>query len=191
MKKTPNLFDLYKLIKENEVSAYTIYVDMDGVIADFDQRFIDLTKSKENPSGMTPNEYKDKYGMNQFWDFIDEENKVKFWAGIPKMDGAEKLINYVSKYDYEILTAPSIKKQSRIGKMVWLRKIHPNLFPDTPKVNFKPAKEKHTVKPTLTKTDILIDDKQSTIDNWNAAGGTGILFTSAGNTIKQLKDLGL
>ena len=184
MKKTPNLFDLYKLIKENEVSAYTIYVDMDGVIADFDQRFFDLAE-------MTPNEYKDKYGMNQFWDFIDEENKVKFWAGIPKMDGAEKLINYVSKYDYEILTAPSIKKQSRIGKMVWLRKIHPNLFPDTPKVNFKPAKEKHTVKPTLTKTDILIDDKQSTIDNWNAAGGTGILFTSAGNTIKQLKDLGL
>jgi 5'(3')-deoxyribonucleotidase len=191
MKTVPNLFDLYKLIKENEVSAYTIYVDMDGVIADFDQRFIDLTKSKENPSGMTPNEYKDKYGMNQFWDFIDEENKVKFWAGIPKMDGAEKLINYVSKYDYEILTAPSIKKQSRIGKMVWLRKIHPNLFPDTPKVNFKSAKEKHKVKSTLTKTDILIDDKQSTIDNWDAAGGTGILYTSADKTIEKLEKLGL
>ena len=38
MKKTPNLFDLYKLIKENEVSAYTIYVDMDGVIAEFNKK---------------------------------------------------------------------------------------------------------------------------------------------------------
>ena len=101
-----NLFDLYKLIKENDISAYTIYLDMDGVIADFDQRFLDL-------SGMTPDKYKDKYGMNQFWDFIDEENKIRFWAGIPVMSGAKKLIDYVSQYDYEILTAPSIKKQSR------------------------------------------------------------------------------
>ena len=129
-----NLFDLYKLIKENDISAYTIYLDMDGVIADFDQRFLDL-------SGMTPDKYKDKYGMNQFWDFIDEENKIRFWAGIPVMSGAKKLIDYVSQYDYEILTAHSIKKQSRLGKMIWLRKIHPDLFPNTPKVNFKPAFE--------------------------------------------------
>ena len=179
-----NLFDLYKLIKENEVSAYTIYLDMDGVIADFDQRFLDL-------SGMTPDKYKDKYGMNQFWDFIDEENKIRFWAGIPVMSGAKKLIDYVSQYDYEILTAPSIKKQSRLGKMIWLRKIHPDLFPNTPKVNFKPAKEKHQVKTTLTKTDILIDDKASTVDTWNSSGGTGILYTSADNAIQQLKNLGL
>ena len=66
-----NLFELYKLIKENEVSAYTIYLDMDGVIADFDQRFKDV-------SGMTPNEYKDEYGMKKFWNLIDKENKVKF-----------------------------------------------------------------------------------------------------------------
>ena len=179
-----NLFDLYKLIKENNISAYTIYLDMDGVIADFDQRFLDL-------SGMTPDEYKDKYGMNQFWDFIDEENKIRFWAGIPVMSGAKKLIDYVSQYDYEILTAPSIKKQSRLGKMIWLRKIHPDLFPNTPKVNFKPAKEKHQVKTTLTKTDILIDDKASTVDTWNSSGGTGILYTSADNAIQQLKNLGL
>ena len=179
-----NLFDLYKLIKENEVSAYTIYLDMDGVIADFDQRFIDV-------SGMTPDEYRDKYGLKEFWNLIDEKNKIKFWVGIPVMPGAKKLVNYVSQYDYEILTAPSVRKQSRIGKMVWLRKVHPDLFPNTPKVNFKPAKEKHQVKPSLTKSDILIDDKASTINTWNATGGTGILYTSADDTIKQLKDLGL
>ena len=107
------------------------------------------------------------------------------------MPGAKKLVNYVSQYDYEILTAPSVRKQSRIGKMVWLRKVHSDLFPNTPKVNFKPAKEKHQVKPTLTKSDILIDDKASTINTWNATGGTGIIYTSADHTIKQLKDLGL
>ena len=49
-----NLFDLYKLIKENEVSAYTIYLDMDGVIANFDQRFRDI-------AGMEPKEFEEKY----------------------------------------------------------------------------------------------------------------------------------
>mgnify|MGYP005992749849 CR=1 FL=1 len=180
----PDLFNLYKLIKENKISAYTIYLDMDGVIADFDQRFKDI-------SGMTPSEYKDKYGMKKFWDLIDKENKVKFWVGIPLMPEAEKLINYVSQYDYEILTAPSVRKQSKIGKLIWLRKIHSDLFPNKPKINFKPAKEKHQIKLNLTKSDILIDDKATTIDNWNNSGGTGILYTSTKNTIKQLKQIGL
>ena len=179
-----NLFDLYKLIKENDVSAYTIYLDMDGVIADFDQRFMDV-------SGMTPNEYKDKFGMKKFWDLIDEENKVKFWTGIPLMPGAKELVDYISQYDYEILTAPSVRKQSKLGKIVWLRKIHADLFPNTPKVNFKPAKEKHQIKSTLTKSDILIDDKASTINNWNNAGGTGILHTTSTNTIQQLKKINI
>jgi len=179
-----NLFDLYRLIKENNVSAYTIYLDMDGVIADFDQRFMDV-------SGMTPNEYKDKHGLKKFWNLIDKENKVKFWVGIPLMPGAKELVDYISQYDYEILTAPSVRKQSKIGKTVWLRKIHPDLFPNTPKINFKPAKEKHQVKQSLTKSDILIDDKVSTIDTWNLSGGTGILHTSTPNTINQLKKLKL
>ena len=66
-----------------------------------------------------------------------------------------------------------------------------NLFPNTPKINFKPAKEKHQIKTNLTKTDILIDDKVSTIDTWNSSGGTGILYTSANNAIQQLKKLKL
>ena len=88
-----NLFDLYKLIKENEVSAYTIYLDMDGVIADFDQRFIDV-------SGMTPDEYRDKYGLKEFWNLIDEKNvfphNVKQY---PLLDNLS-YINDTSQYSY-------------------------------------------------------------------------------------------
>ena len=39
--------------------------------------------------------------------------------------------------------------------------------------------------------DILIDDKGSTIDNWNAAGGTGIFYQNADQVINDLKKLGL
>ena len=38
---------------------------------------------------------------------------------------------------------------------------------------------------------ILIDDRQINIDQWEAAGGIGILHTSTDNTISQLKELGL
>ena len=47
------------------------------------------------------------------------------------------------------------------------------------------------IKPSLTSFDILIDDRASIIDNWNTAGGNGILHTSAPQTISKLKKLGL
>jgi len=165
-----------------EIGTYKIYVDMDGVVADFDQRF-------RNLSGMAPKEFEKKHGKNAFWDFIDEEHKLKFWVGIPPMSDAQTLIDFVSKHDYEMLTAPSIKKQSKMGKALWIRN-HTNkgLFPSKPIVNYRPAKRKHEF---ATRTAILIDDKPSTIDSWNAKGGIGILHTSAASTIAQLKKLGL
>ena len=166
-----------------KVMDYKVYVDMDGVVADFDQRFLDL-------SGMMPREFEAKYGKNAFWDFIDEgDNKLKFWVGIPQMSDAQQLIDFVSKYDYEMLTAPSLKKQSLMGKGLWMiNQTKKGLFPSKPKVNYKSAKNK---KDFAAPNNILIDDKPSTIDSWNAAGGIGILHTSAANTISQLKKLGL
>ena len=164
---------------------WKIYLDMDGVLADFDQRFKDL-------SGMLPREFEDKYGKNAFWDFIDEgNNKIKFWVGIPVMDGAKQLVDFAKNYDYELLTAPSNKKQSLIGKSVWVKKHIGDIFPTKPKVNFKKAKNKHLIKPELTKYDILVDDRASTIDNWNNAGGTGILYKNINQTLSDLKKLGL
>jgi hypothetical protein len=170
-------------LEENKVMDYKIYVDMDGVVADFDQRFKDL-------SGIGPREFEEKYGKDAFWDFIDEgENKLKFWVGIPQMSDAKQLIDFVSKYDYEMLTAPSIKKQSSMGKGLWMINQTKNgLFPSKPKVNYKSAKNK---KDFAAPNHILIDDREDTINSWNAAGGIGILHTSASNTISQLKKLGL
>jgi hypothetical protein len=170
-------------LEENKVMDYKIYVDMDGVVADFDQRFKDL-------SGIGPREFEEKYGKDAFWDFIDEgENKLKFWVGIPQMSDAKQLIDFVSNYDYEMLTAPSIKKQSLMGKGLWMINQTKNgLFPSKPKVNYKSAKNK---KDFAAPNHILIDDREDTINSWNASGGIGILHTSASNTISQLKKLGL
>ena len=167
-----------------EESKYKVYLDMDGVLADFDQRFRDL-------SGMAPKDFENKYGRKAFWDLIDEENKVKFWVGIPTMPGAADLVSAVKDYDYELLTSPSAKKQSYLGKILWVKNHTGDVFPSKPRINFKKAKEKHLVKPQLAKTDILIDDREDTIGRWNAAGGTGIVYKNISQVLNDLGKLGL
>jgi hypothetical protein len=164
--------------------GYKIYVDMDGVIADFDLRFKQVT-------GLTPDEFESKHGLEKFWEVIDIDNKVKFWVGIPLMNGAKDLIDYVKNYDYELLTAPSRQKSSMLGKRLWVKKNVGSLFPSTPKINFRQAENKSKIKKQLTNKDILIDDKKSTIDSWDSKGGTGILYVSAEQAISRLKELGL
>jgi hypothetical protein len=161
---------------EEQESEYKVYLDMDGVLADFDKRFKDI-------SGMEPKAFEDKYGTKAFWDLIDEENKISFWVGIPTMPGAADLVDAVKDYNYELLTSPSAKKQSYLGKILWVRN-HNSLFGGKPRINFKKAKEKHLVKPQLAKTDILIDDREDTIGRWNAAGGTGIVYQKYKPSIK-------
>ena len=188
-KKTKDPFGLNAYARElaqlnEQKENFYIYLDMDGVVANFDKRFKDL-------SGLLPDQFIEKNGKNAFWELIDEKHKVAFWRGIEIMPGAEKLVNFVSQYPYEMLTAPSTKKQSVIGKSLWIRDKVGTLYPSQPKVTYRSAKEKHNVKPELTKFDILIDDKKSTIDRWDAKGGTAIFYQNADQVINDLKKLGL
>ena len=186
-KKDPFGLNAYAMelgrLREEE-SEYKVYLDMDGVLADFDQRFKDL-------SGMEPKEFENKYGKKAFWNLIDEDNKISFWVGIKPMEGATKLVNAVKDYNYELLTSPSAKKQSYLGKILWVRNHTGSVFPSKPRINFKRAKEKHEIKSNLSQKDILIDDREDTIGRWNAAGGTGIVYKSIGQVLSDLKKLGL
>ena len=176
--------ELATLREDETIEEPNIYLDMDGVVANFDKRFEDL-------SGMLPQAYVDKHGLNAFWDLIDEKHKVAFWRGIELMPGAVELVKFVSQYPYQMLTAPSVKKQSVIGKGLWVKDKVGTLYPSKPKVFYRKAKEKHMVKPELTKNDILIDDRADTIGRWDGAGGTAILYQSANQVINDLKKLGL
>ena len=154
--------------------------------AELDKREDIIMKMKKNKRSLV-----NKYGKEKFWNLIDEKYKVSFWRGIEPMNDAKRLIEFVSKHDYEMLTAPSRKDQSIIGKSLWIKDKIGKIFPSKPKVNYRQAKQKHLIKPQLTEYDILIDDREDTIGRWNEAGGTGILHTSANDTITQLKKLKL
>ena len=92
-------YSLKELMVEDIAKAYDIFVDMDGVLTNFEGRF-------EQFAGVTPDEYiaqksiqvgKDK-AYEQFWDLVDEQVGVRFWAGMPWMPEGEELYKYIKKY---------------------------------------------------------------------------------------------
>ena len=164
-----------KIIEQIEPSKYTLYCDMDGVLCDFEKRFKDLT-------GLSPDAFRDKNGLNKFWETVDKDG-VRFWVGIPWMPDGKKLYEYIKPNLYALLSAPSSDNSSRLGKRLWVR----NNIPGT-KLILAAAKNKQDYS---KEGAILIDDRADTIREWNAGGGIGILHTSTANTIQQLKKLGL
>ena len=91
--------------------------------------------------------------------------------------------NYIKEYNPTLLSSPSRSSTSRLGKRLWVK----NNLPDT-KLILAQAKDKQNYAQS---NRILIDDRPSNIDQWRSQGGIGILHTSASDTIKQLKELGL
>jgi proteasome assembly chaperone (PAC2) family protein len=161
-------------LEENEkVMDYKIYCDMDGVLVDFESGYEKLTGIDLR------GEFKKG---EDFWDPISKAG-VGFWAGLKWMPDGQKLWSYLKPYKPDLLSAPSREDSSRIGKHVWVK----HKLPGT-KLILRYAKQKQEL---ATPESILIDDRQVNIDQWEAAGGIGILHTSADNTIKQLKQLGL
>jgi len=173
------LSKIYKEMLEAQKPQYRIYCDMDGVIADFDTRFKTL-----NPEHISPGEYETKYGKEKFWDFIDKENGVKFWVGIPWMKDGKELWDFIKKYDPTLLSAPSRNSSSRLGKRLWVK----NNIPGTKLVLAYAENKKNYAKGP---NDILIDDRVDNVMGWESKGGTGIFHKDAASTIEALKKLGL
>ena len=160
---------------EEKVMEYKIHLDMDGVITDFNSQFKELT-------GVDPNEFEAKYGVTGFWEAIDRAG-VGFWRGMKWMPDGEELYNKVSQYDHMLLSSPSRGESSKIGKRLWRRDKTPNT---KLKLAYS-ANKKNYAAPN----HILIDDRADNINQWEAAGGIGILHTSTASTLAKLKELGL
>ena len=160
-------------LREEEIQ-YTIYCDMDGVLVDFDRGYQELT-------GMTTQQA-DAIGGDTFWEPLTKAG-AKWWITLNWMSDGKQLWNYIKKYTPILLSAPSQQESSRLGKRVWVKRELPDV-----KLILRPASQKQQY---ASPTSILIDDRQKNIDQWEAAGGIGILHTSTANTIEQLKKLGL
>jgi len=174
-------------------SPIRIFCDMDGVLTDFDRGFKRL---KANKNHRTPKEYEDKHGKNSIWPLIDHR-KEYFWKRLPWTKDGRELWDYLDRYTPYILSAPSRSKYSKDGKMEWIKlnlRFSQRKYVKTP--------EEHEERPELRvilsnekelfakgANDILIDDKESNIEKWTKAGGTGILHNDSTDTIRILEEI--
>ena len=171
---TAYALELARGLQEQEDPKYKIYVDMDGVLVDFDGGYEKLT-------GMTTREA-DKKGPEFFWKPISKAG-AKWWITLNWMPDGKQLWDYVKKYNPELLSAPSREEASKMGKRIWVKRELPGA-----KLILRSADKKQEF---ASPTSILIDDREKNIEQWEAAGGIGILHTDASSTIKKLKELGL
>jgi hypothetical protein len=161
-----------------ELRRYKIYVDLDGVLVDFDKQ----VERIGFPRDLTT----DKKLRNKFWQTIGwmASHGKPFWGDMDLMPDAMQLWSYLKKYNPEILSATGTVGNAPTEKRGWVFhhlgnvKVH---LTQTTRAKAEFAAPNH----------ILIDDRNKAIGPWTAAGGIGILHTSAANTIAQLKELGL
>ena len=155
-----------------------VYVDMDGVIADFDSGFESITQL--NP---------DQIQQDEMWAKIEAHGKAKFFSELPWMPGGKELWAFVSQnfLQVKILTAlgksDAVDKQTTTGKRDWLRKNLPNLQDSDIIMVANKHKKRHYSKPG----DIIIDDTEVVIQEWLKKGGIGILHKTAHDTISKLR----
>lgn len=163
---------------------WEIYSDMDGVIANFEKGFHDLT-------GMSCSDFTKKYGDDEFWKKIDEKG-IHFWASLKPMPNKDEYWSFLNSLNIPVslLTAPSKQEDSRIGKLVWVKR---NLNPLPVKTIFRFSKYKqeqlNKYPQEERKYKILIDDRGDIIKRWEDNGGTSITFVSVDQVIQELKQL--
>ena len=169
-----NLADL--LLEESDfVPKYQIYCDMDGVLTDFEKRFVTLLRkegpkyySKATIAQVTRPKHFDKLeGTEEFWKFIDQYIGLEFWSEMPWMPQGQILWNFIQPYGPKLLTSPSEDNTSRLGKRLWVR----NHLTPAPEVIFRFGDAKSDF---ANENSILIDDKPSNLVAFAAKGGIAI-----------------
>jgi len=159
----------------NKPKISCIYLDMDGVIADFVKRYKELYN-------MEPKEAEKNKKFDHFFDEFIASNQ---FATLDLMPGAMEGIEFLRKCSVPTQILSSTANEKRYDaiskqKMIWLQ-THGITF--TP--NFVPGK-RHKYK-YAAPDKIIIDDTESVIDDWRSAGGIGILHKDWVSTMAILR----
>lgn len=156
-----------------------LFVDMDGVLADFDNGIYSLC-------GKYPNQLTKK----EVWATIHNHcynNGIMFFKNLDLMPDALFLWKNIEVYNPFILTATGHSIPTAAQEKTYWAREH---FPENEVLFVQDGANKHKfVKNDPEYKEILIDDRAKAIDPWIKAGGIGILHTSARQTLKELAEI--
>lgn len=153
----------------------TVYVDMDGVLADLFNHAGSI-HDVDHYSNMT---------KDQWEEFFKNSNAYELFKNLPAFPTANKLLQMVKDFagGYTILSSPlSFDKEGSIkGKREWLKK-HIHVSPDN--IIFEHDKAKYAT--ANGKPNILIDDYGVNIRAWGSAGGIPIKYQADEDSLQKV-----
>lgn len=160
-----------------------IYLDMDGVLADFFHEYAKL-------AGVAPN----KFGKHDYRSIppakedptLDKMVGTDFFARLPKFDTADDLVKLVLQYvkTYDICSSPlrGDYENSEHWKRQWIKTY---LTPQPKDIVITGTKETHAVNKDGS-PNILIDDRNLNIVKWRARGGIGIKYQADEDSLDKV-----
>ncbi len=155
-----------------------VYLDMDGVI-------VNLEKGAFKVHGKQLSDVK----RPERWDKISDTKD--FWKDLEWMPGSKKLWNFLKPYKPSIMSAYAKNEpNSAQGKEDWLKKNVEKLPRSRINLVMRSDKQRFARDGRTQAPNILIDDHEKNIREWESKGGIGIHHTSVERTIARLKEIG-
>ena len=158
----------------------TLYLDMDGVVADWDTAAEQYLGSKK----------KSEDGRWNYESWQKLRQHERFFAELPKMHRADDLVELARQFrsqGWRVLFLTAIPRDNDHpwafhDKMAWAQLY----YPDVP-VHFGPYSEDK--QDHCKQGDILVDDRLSNIQEWTMKGGIGIKVNNRrlDDAIEQLR----
>ena len=149
-----------------------LFLDCDGVLADFDAGVRRLL-------GTDARTFEARRGKGEFWKRLARAGD--FYAALPKMPDADELFDAVRHLKPTILTGLPIGKWAAPQKVAWAA----THFPGVPIITCM-ARDKHR---HMAGADVLVDDSERHMAAWEQAGGIYILHSSARDSIARLAEI--
>lgn len=152
--------------------ARQLYLDCDGVLADFDTGAAAIL-------GLPPREFETRHGIGRFWQRL--ARAPDFYFGLPLLPDAMTLFEAVRHLDPIILTGLPRGNWAADQKVRWAAK-H---FPGTRIITTLARDKRNHGK----EGDVLVDDQLKHAPLWREMGGIFIHHRSADLTLRALADL--
>ena len=151
-------------------SVTTLFLDMDGVLADFDAGVLSVL-------GMPAEQYRALYGGNAFW--RDLNNKAPhFYVDLPMMPYATDLCAALWSYGPIVLTGAHFRsdpcKIAEEDKRQWLRRHLPDTGLAETMIACRSEDKRHHIRAA---GDVLIDDRLKYASLWTDHGGVFIHYS--------------
>ena len=172
-----------KLYNEDmEDGKPVVYLDMDGVLADFFGG-VELLYGVEHWKQLTNDKTKDLKK-----EVIIRIQGTDFFAVLPKFPTADALIDMVKEFtggNFSINTSPlrGDHENSAKYKKLWIS----NNIQQPDDIIVTGRKESYAKDKASGTPNILIDDRPVNIQRWQAAGGYGILYQANRDSLDKVK----